>query len=93
MPRAIDWTHYDQLKAQGLGDQAIARQWGIPWGTIHWENQKRAGQAGPMLPIPEHHETPQGATSRVPARVPRQESIEPQRGTPSGTPEGTPKES
>jgi len=41
MARAIDWTHYDQLKAQGLADREIARQWGIPWGTFHREKQKR----------------------------------------------------
>ena len=44
MARAIDWTHYDQLKAQGLGDREIARQWEIPWSTFHREKQKRYTQ-------------------------------------------------
>jgi hypothetical protein len=43
MARAIDWTQYDTLKAQGLADREIARQWGIPWGTFHREKQKREG--------------------------------------------------
>jgi hypothetical protein len=41
MARAIDWTHYDQLKAQGLADREIARQWEIPWSTVHREKQTR----------------------------------------------------
>jgi hypothetical protein len=43
MAPAIDWTHYDQLKAQGLADREIARRWGIPWGTFHREKQKARG--------------------------------------------------
>jgi hypothetical protein len=35
--RAIDWTHYDQLKAQGLADRESAQQWGTPWSTFHRE--------------------------------------------------------
>jgi hypothetical protein len=46
--RAIDWTHYDRLKAQGLADREIARQWGIPWGTFHRERQKREGVPAPV---------------------------------------------
>jgi hypothetical protein len=37
----MDWTQYDQLKAQGLADREIARQWGIVWSTLHREKQKR----------------------------------------------------
>ena len=40
MARAIDWTHNDQLKAQGLGDREIARPWEIPWSTFHREKQR-----------------------------------------------------
>jgi hypothetical protein len=52
MARAIDWSHYDQLKAQGLADRVIARQWGIPWGTFHRAKQQR--KSGP----PAHSRTP-----------------------------------
>jgi hypothetical protein len=48
MARAIDWTHYDILKAQGLPDREIARQWGIPWGTFHRGKQKRDGPPAPV---------------------------------------------
>jgi hypothetical protein len=41
MAWATNWTHDDQLKAQGLSDRAIARQWEIPWSTFHREKQKR----------------------------------------------------
>jgi hypothetical protein len=37
----MDWTQYDQLKAQGLADRENARQWGIVWSTLHREKQKR----------------------------------------------------
>ena len=40
MAREIGWEQYDQLKAQGLADREIARQWEIPWGTFHREKQK-----------------------------------------------------
>jgi hypothetical protein len=40
MARAIDWAQYDQLKAQGLSDRGIARQWGIPWSTFQRERQR-----------------------------------------------------
>ena len=39
--RLIDWSQYDTLKAQGLSDRAIARQWGIPWSTFGREKGKR----------------------------------------------------
>jgi hypothetical protein len=48
MVRAIDWTHYDTLKAQGLADREIARRWSIPWGTFHREKQKREGPPAPV---------------------------------------------
>jgi hypothetical protein len=41
MARAIDWSHYDRLKAQGLADREIARRWEIPWSTFHRETKKR----------------------------------------------------
>jgi hypothetical protein len=34
MARAIDWTHYDTLKAQALADREIGRQWGHPLDNI-----------------------------------------------------------
>ena len=43
MAPAIDWIQYEQLKAEGLADREIARRWGVPWGTFHWEKQKRGG--------------------------------------------------
>jgi hypothetical protein len=43
MARVIDWARVDALKARGLGDRAIARELGIPWGTFHREKQKRQG--------------------------------------------------
>jgi len=82
----MDWTQYDHLKAQGLSDRAIARQWEVPWTTFRRHLEKRKGQTGLMLPAPERHETQQGGTSGVPWQVPRQKPIEPQRGTPPGTP-------
>jgi hypothetical protein len=30
MKKTLDWSQYDQLKAEGLADREIARQWGIP---------------------------------------------------------------
>jgi hypothetical protein len=41
MARAIDWQQYDQLKAQGLSERAIARELGIPWTTFYRETKKR----------------------------------------------------
>ena len=55
MARAIDWQAYDQLRAQGLADREIARQWGIPWSTFHREKAKREAS----LPV------------RTPAQTPR----------------------
>jgi len=43
MARAIDWTQYDTLKAQGLADREIARQWEIPWSMFCWEKQRGKG--------------------------------------------------
>jgi hypothetical protein len=57
MARAIDWTHYGTLKAQGLADREIARQWGIPWGTFHREKQKREASL-PVQTPPVPHRTP-----------------------------------
>ncbi len=62
--RAIDWTRYDTLKAQGLPDRDIARQWGIPWGTFHREKQKREGAD---LTSPEVQEKPTTAHPSTPA--------------------------
>jgi hypothetical protein len=50
MTRAIDWHRYDTLKAQGLADREIARQWGIPWGTFHREKQKREASLAVQTP-------------------------------------------
>jgi hypothetical protein len=51
--RAIDWTRYDTLKAQGLADREIARRWDIPWGAFHREKQKREGPPAPVQrPVP-----------------------------------------
>jgi hypothetical protein len=54
MARAIDWTQYDQLKAQGLADREIARQWGIPWGTFHREKHKREASLRVQTPSMSH---------------------------------------
>jgi hypothetical protein len=40
MAQVIDWTSYNTLKAQGLSDREIARQWGIPWTTFRREKQR-----------------------------------------------------
>jgi hypothetical protein len=73
MARAIDWTHYDALKAQGLADREIARQWGIPWTTFHRGKQRytadhssipairpRNTRAHPSTPIADHTEAHSG---------------------------------
>jgi hypothetical protein len=49
MARAINWKHYEQLKAEGLADREIARRWGIPWTTFHREKQRYIG-AHPSTP-------------------------------------------
>jgi len=57
MARAIDWTQYDTLKAQGLADREIARQWEIPWSMFCWEKQRGKGaptDSGPTV----HFSTP-----------------------------------
>jgi hypothetical protein len=48
MARAIDWSQYDALKAQGLSERAIARELGIPWTTFYREKQKREGPPSPV---------------------------------------------
>jgi hypothetical protein len=48
MTRAINWTQYDKLKAQGLADREIARRWDIPWSTFHREKSKREGIPAPV---------------------------------------------
>jgi hypothetical protein len=61
MARAIDWAAYDQMKAQGLSDRAIARRLGIPWGSWMWYKKRRGGQspappttpATPAIPVVE----------------------------------------
>jgi len=52
MAQAIDWHYYAALKAQGLADREIARQWGIPWGTFHREKQRYTA-AHPSTPDPQ----------------------------------------
>src|SRR5437867_831677 len=90
MARAINWTHYDQLKAQGLGDREIARQWEIPWSTFHREKQ-RYTQDHPGTPaIRARHTTAHSSTpttsSTHPIRVhpstPAQQSTSVHQGTP-----------
>ena len=68
--RAIDWTRYDTLKAQGLADREIARQWGIPWGTFPREKQKREASL-PVQTPPVPHQTPR-VSQRVSQGVPMQ---------------------
>ena len=57
MARAIDWTQYDTLKAQGLADREIARQWEIPWSMFCWEKQRCKGAPTDSGP-PVHFSTP-----------------------------------
>jgi hypothetical protein len=77
--RAIGWTQYDRLKAEGLAYGKIARQWGIPWGAFHREKQKR-GSAPPV-----HSRTP--ATRRRHTRahpsIPASHPTRAHRGTPN----------
>jgi hypothetical protein len=52
MARAIDWTQYDTLKAQGLADREIAPHWEIPWSPFCWEKQRSKGvptDSGPLV--------------------------------------------
>jgi hypothetical protein len=79
--RAIDWTQYDTLKAQGLPDREIARQWGISWGTFHREKQKRAGADRTS---PEVQEKPTTAHPSTPALRRRHTPVH--RSTPSTHP-------
>ena len=80
MAKAFDPVAYDALKAQGLADREIARQWDIPWGTFSRWKKERTGQTLPLLPASEGHET------GVPARVPQQKPLKSQLGTQPGTP-------
>jgi hypothetical protein len=61
MARAIDWTHYDTLKAQGLSDREIARRFEIPW-TSFYRAKQRYTAAHPSPPEPQsttvHPSTP-----------------------------------
>jgi integrase len=50
MARAIAWTHYDTLKAQGLSDREIARRFAIPWTSFYRERQRHTA-AHPSIPI------------------------------------------
>ena len=43
MARAIDWTQFDALKAQGHSEREIADALGIPRTTLRRELQKREG--------------------------------------------------
>jgi hypothetical protein len=74
MARAIDWTHYNQLKAQGLGDREIARQWEIPWSTFHREKQKREPIS---VTVPENQDQNTEVHSRTPASYQRHTQAHP----------------
>jgi hypothetical protein len=70
MARAIDWTHYGELKGRGLGDREIARQWEIPWSTFHREKQKRGAlNEGMSLKTPRVPDQTPGVSKRVPHKV------------------------
>ena len=62
--KAIDWTEYDQVRAQGLANREISRQRGIPWGIFHREKQKREASL-PVETPPVPSPTP-GVSKRVP---------------------------
>jgi hypothetical protein len=70
MKKALDWQQYDTLKTPGLSDREIARQWGIPWTTFHWEKQRyTAAHSGTPATQSRHtraHQcTPEAAVERV----------------------------
>jgi hypothetical protein len=67
MARATDWRPHDTLKAQGLADREIARQWAIAWGMFHREKQKREASL-PMQTPPVSQSAP-GVSREVPERV------------------------
>jgi hypothetical protein len=59
MARAINWTRYDRLKAQGLTERAIARELDIPWTSFWRELQRREAQ-----PAEAHQGTPAADQAR-----------------------------
>lgn len=77
----IDWVQYDDLKAQGLADQEIAWQWGIPWATFHREKQKRGvviDEVSVQAPLVSQQTpgVPQRVSKRVSHRVSKRVSVE-----------------
>ena len=87
MARAIDWTHYDTLKAQGLSDREIARQWGIPWSTFQRERQRYTA-AHPDTPA--HQGTLEGhqeVMEEIEESLPDAPHISPADDVPLSTPE------
>jgi hypothetical protein len=72
MARAIDWTHYDTLKAQGLSDREIARRFEIPWTSFYREKQRYTA-THPRTPALQRWHTPvhPGTLDRKPTRVHR----------------------
>jgi hypothetical protein len=50
MARAIDWTRYDRLKAQGHSEREIAGALDIPRTTLRRELQKREGPPSTLPP-------------------------------------------
>jgi hypothetical protein len=87
MARAIDWAHYDTLKAQGLSDREIARQWGIPWSTFQRERQRYTA-AHPDTPA--HQGTLEGhqeVMEEIEESLPDAPHISPADDVPLSTPE------
>ena len=63
MARAIDWTRYDRLKAQGHSERDIADALGIPRTTLRRAIEKRQGPPAPVqTPV---QTTDTGAVSSV----------------------------
>lgn len=88
MKKVIDWHRYAELKAQGLADREIARQWGIPWGTFHREKQRyTAAHSGTPdhQPTPVHPSTPALRRRHTPAHpgTPDHKPTRVHRGTPT----------
>jgi hypothetical protein len=88
MARAINWTHYNHLKAQGLGDREIARR-GIPWSTFHREKQKREPTG---VTVPQHEEQNTAVHSSIPDSRQRHTRAHPSTPAQQSTPvhQGTP---